>query len=375
MRIITLSKCLEFEHINLVAGRSYVATEKHEEQLATLGAVKHSVPVEAQLRMYKGENLNGKTLLTWRTGGIGDILMLSPALAELKLKYPFATIKAGSMFPQPFENHPAIHRSFQMPFDAEELDRADYHLHYQGLLESGTEAGKTTPAVDLFMQAMGINPAEVPPARKRPVIKLSAKEFEWVAKTKAALKIKDHLVAGIQAEASSPIRKFPKEKMQVIAHTLVSEGFKVIVVGGPDQKPLYDYLKANGNPENIIDGTRFSIRQSLILASIYDLIIAPDSFLVQVGAAYNIPTIGLYGPFPSKIRMQYHTRSIGLDARVVCSPCCIHDFKPCVKGFPSPCFTQISEKDILEACDYLMFPKLNRHFKCLVPELTPCPQK
>ena len=39
-------------------------------------------------RPYSGEDLTDKTLLIWRTGGIGDLLFIQPNLVYLKNKYP-----------------------------------------------------------------------------------------------------------------------------------------------------------------------------------------------------------------------------------------------------------------------------------------------
>ena len=39
-------------------------------------------------REYNGESLDGKTILIWRNGGIGDIIFIQPIMRYLKFKYP-----------------------------------------------------------------------------------------------------------------------------------------------------------------------------------------------------------------------------------------------------------------------------------------------
>jgi len=99
------------------------------------------------------------------------------------------------------------------------------------------------------------------------------------------------------------------------------------------------------------------------MATRYDLIMSPDTFMVQVAGALEKPLVGLYGPFPSEVRMKYFKNAIGLDPSVVCSPCYKHDFRSCVKGHPSPCFTQVKPEDVLQAIDYLKFENTGNHFK------------
>jgi hypothetical protein len=60
--------------------------------------------------------------------------------------------------------------------------------------------------------------------------------------------------------------------------------------------------------------------------------------------------------------MKYFRNAIGLDTAVTCSPCFKHDFRACIKGFPSPCFSLVSVEDVLQAADYLKHKFTGRHF-------------
>jgi hypothetical protein len=91
--------------------------------------------------------------------------------------------------------------------------------------------------------------------------------------------------------------------------------------------------------------------------------------MIQVAGALGTPLVGLYGPFPSEVRMKYFKNAIGLDPSAVCTPCFKHDFRGCIKGFPSPCFTLITVEDVLQAVDYLKFKFTGQHFKYVAPLL------
>jgi hypothetical protein len=91
--------------------------------------------------------------------------------------------------------------------------------------------------------------------------------------------------------------------------------------------------------------------------------------MVQTAGALEKPLIGIYGPFPSEVRMKYFKNAIGLDSKVVCAPCYKHDFRTCIKGFPSPCFSLIDAEDILQAVDYQRNKFYGGHFNYLNPLL------
>jgi len=86
--------------------------------------------------------------------------------------------------------------------------------------------------------------------------------------------------------------------------------------------------------------------------------IAPDSMFIHIAGAFNIPVIGIYGPFHSETRMKYLKNSVGIDMEVGCSPCYLHGHQSCPKGDPSPCFSIVTPEIILEA-----FNKLEENMK------------
>jgi hypothetical protein len=250
-----------------------------------------------------------------------------------------------------------------MPFDAKLLNDVDYHLFFQGIIESSSEQSKRLHATDMFFSYFGIDSIQLPAEDKVPRLFFKKDEMDWLKLLLDKWGIKDnHYVIGIQMETSSPVRNFPKEKFKPIIDLLVQEENTRIVLVGGDQQDMIGQFYKGGNP-NIIVATKQTPRQAMVMANRFNLIIAPDSFMIQTAGALDKPLIGLYGPFPSEVRMKYFKNAIGLDTSVVCAPCFRHDFRPCIKGHPSPCFTQISVDDVLQAADYLKFKFTGQHFK------------
>lgn len=376
MRIVEILKDFENAGVSFKAGKSFVMAEDVEQQFRNIfgGNMGMSYPVEKMYRPYKGEDLTGKKLMSWRTGGLGDVTWVGTVLQYIKKKYPTCTLKFASACKQSLENMPGI-ELYDMPFDAQLLNDADWHLQYQGIIEAGSSESKKTHAVDMFFSYFGIDSTHLPAEDKRLKLYYTQAEMDWMSKTFKDMGVKsDDYVIGVQMETSSPLRNYPKEKLKACVDTLAREpNVKIVMIGSGQHDILAQWYKG-GNP-NIIEATKFSVRESMVLAVRYNLIMAPDSFMIQIAGALDKPLIGLYGPFPSEVRMKYFKNAVGLDPDVACSPCYKHDFRACIRGFPSPCFTQTSVEEVLQAADYLKFKFTGQHFNFMatllqVPDLS-----
>jgi len=371
MRVVEVTKNFTNEGKKFEANKKYVMAEDIEGNFRTVSGdcLGMSYPIESVYRQYKGEDLSGKRLMCWRTGGIGDIFFLNPVLRWLKKKYPTCFLRVASGCKQPLENVPEINEIYDMPFDAKHLNDVDYHLMFQGIIEGESAQSKRTHAVDMFFSYFSIDSIQFPAEDKVPRLFFTKEEMSWLDQTVKSMGIQEnHYVIGIQMETSAPIRNYPKEKMKAIIDIIAQEeNTKVVLIGTEQHNLIANFFR--GNSPNIILATKFNVRQSITLTNRYDLVISPDSFMIQAAGALDKPCVGIYGPFPSEVRMKYFKNSIGLDPSVVCSPCYKHDFRGCIKGNPSPCFSQLNIEAVLEAADYLRMKFTGRHFKYMIPLL------
>ncbi len=377
MRRVEIIETFTHSGTDFEKDNSYIMAEDIESQYRSLYKEKvgMSYPVETVYKPYKGEDLTGKKIIAWRTGGIGDMMFLSPVFRYLKSKYKDCFIRVATGCKQPLECLPEIDELYDMPFNAKLLEDMDYHLFFQGIIEGSSDVSKTTHAVDMFFSYFNIDSTHFPIEEKRPRLFFKKEETEWCEKTLTNLKInKNDYVVGIQMETSAPLRNYPKENMKAVVDALIKEdNVKIVLIGAEHHNVIGHYLR--GNNEKIHIATGYNVRESIILATRYNLIISPDTFMIQVAGALEKPLIGIYGPFPSEVRMKYFKNAIGLDPSVVCSPCFKHDFRACVKGHPSPCFSLITPQDILEAVDHMKFKFTGKHFKYMddvlrVPDLS-----
>ena len=369
MRMVEIIKSFSRNGMEFKQGRKYVLAEDSESQLRSVAGegLGLSYPIEMIYRPYQGQDLTGKRLMCWRTGGIGDMFFLIPVLRHLKKKYPGCFLRVASGCKQPLENLPEIDQLYDMPFDSALLEDVDFHLMFQGIIESSNDKSKNTHAVDMFFNYFQIDSIQMPDEDKRPHLAFTKNETTWMEETCQKMGLaKDDYVIGMQLETSAPLRNFPKDKTKAIVDILAREpGVKLVLIGTDQQGPLASFYK--GNYPNVLTALNFNVRQSIVLANRYDMIVAPDSFMIQVAGALGKPLVGLYGPFASDVRMKYFKNAIGVEPRVVCAPCFKHDFRGCIKGYPSPCFTQVSMEDVLQAIDFLRFKAIKKHFGYMTP--------
>lgn len=351
---------------SLHPGKQYLVSDLILQQLSYMmpeHIAKDTVPLERVYKPYNGENLNGKTLLVWRHGGIGDLLFMMVPLRLLKVKYPECKIAValGGKYLDLYKHIPYVDEVYQLPFDIELLDIADYHLHFEQIIE-GNPRAEYVNAYDLFLERFGFNPEEIPASEKIADIFLNDREIEWAENEIKKHNIKeDDILIGIQLAASSPIRTFPDDKTSSIAQRIVSNdpNGKVILFGSPAQLSIGNGIKETLPAElknRMIVGPHegYTLRQSIAIARHCDIMVAPDSAMIHIAGALRVPIIGLYGPFPAQLRMRDYYNALALNACPPCAPCFTHDHDPCAKGSPSPCFSLIEVEQVMFAIELLL---------------------
>ena len=365
MRIVEVTRTFNKNGVDFKQGHRYVMAEDAESQWRSIAAEHFgmSYPIDSVYRKYDGSDLTNKKLMAFRTGGIGDMFFLIPVLQHLKKRYPGCFLRIASGCKQPLENLPEIDELYGMPFDAALLEDMDYHLMFQGIIEGESEESKRVHAVDMFFKYFNIDSIGFPDEEKRPKLFFTEAELAWNRKTISQMNISDSdYVIGIQLETSAPLRNYPKDKLKIVIDILAKEpDVKIVLIGSQQQAPLAQFFK--GGYHNVITACNFDVRQSIILANRYNILVSPDTFMIQTAGALEKPLVGLYGPFPSEVRMKYFKNAISLEPRVVCSPCYKHDFRACIKGHPSPCFSLIKTEDVLQAIDFLKKKFTGRHFE------------
>jgi len=337
----------------------YQALERDRAGIICL--IPHQYTFSSIYKPYCGQDLNGKTLVVWRSGGIGDLLFCQPGLRYLKTKYPTCKIifATSIMYIEMLKKWNFIDRVETFPMDLEIFKNADYHLTFEGVIERCLEAKKTN-AYKLFTRWMGIT--EIDDSNLIPQLKIEDRDIEKIVidyLSKRQMAKREYIV--VQVRASSPIRTPSSRVWKEILVRLVNDNQRLILTDLPDRQTevskLIDFLFTENQKRRVFNFSPISknINYSIFLAKYAKLVIAPDSSMIHIAAGVNTPVFGIYGPFPGKLRMETYRNAdwIEPEKSMICShggnQCFIHGHMPCsasrplgtnlyIDRGPSPCF-------------------------------------
>lgn len=317
---------------------------------------------------YRGENLDGKSLFCFRTGGIGDLLFITTALRQVKRRFPSARLILGcnSVYGTILDSKGDGFELIHMPLQKRMMDQYDHILFFQGIIEGNPHAEEKN-AYDLLKEAFFLEKLEDP---------LPRVHIEEKARTRASHFIKNAggkgYRIGLQVAPSLLVRAVPPQVF-IDFITGLNDAFTVFMVGAENQLKEIDFIidhLPQQKRKQAVNASRHlpTLVEAAALIGEMDLVIGPDSSMLHVAAAHRKPLVGLYGPFHSSLRLKYYQNAIGLDAMTLCefgrgpySSCFEHGEGPCPLArktgqFYSPCMMFFMPKHIYQAMRRLGFP-------------------
>jgi len=354
-----------FKKQNLIKKKKYVMSlgvysQLHYEINRDVRILKPTKPLFKNIyKPYLGQNLNGKTLLVWRTGGIGDLLFINPNLRFLKEKYPDCTIKfaCGPQYQSMVETWDFVDKVLDLPFNIQQVIMADYHAMFEGVIER-CEAAEKENAYRLFTKWLNINlPDELLIPKQEPR-EDKVKECYEILDREWGLKGNDFIL--LQLRASSPIRTPRPEFSQNLINLLTDRGHNVVITDGPHKYQAIEDLVMNfvKDKNKVFNFANFSktLDYTIALTSLAKVVVSTDSALIHVAQSLGIPAFGIYGPFLGRIRLETYKNVDWIDAPKNCCPCFLHGHMPCKHSkdnYPT-CFDTIDLRDVVNRVEKLM---------------------
>ena len=249
----------------------------------------------------KIDKLN-KCLIKRNIGGIGDWLMLTPALKSLANKFDIYLEIPKKDYPV-FENNPAISGILSTEMKDTDFikifDISDYEFNYEQVYQPTI----TKPKQELFANALKVDLESVVP-----VLKITKKEKKWAEKYLKPFENKKILV--IAPKSANPTRDWPLDKWKTLINRIKKLNYTIIIAN----KTL------NWDDEDLIFFNNQSLRNLFALVSKATFVISNDSGLSHIAAAFNIPSFTIFGPTDPKIRCVY-PKSYFTRLDLPCSPC------------------------------------------------------
>lgn len=266
-----------------------------------------------------------KILITRAMGGIGDLLMMTPAFHALKKRYA------------KHEIHLAIPKRYFPIFEGNKdvkliniEDEFFSHITYKkwynftdcpaARVESRTSPRVKKSRIRIFANAIGIKHFRYLKMNKTPRYFLSDEENVFANEYLKNMQLENKSFIGVQLHSDETYRDFPLMEQLV---KKISENYKVLVF---DSEPIIGF-----NFENVIKVQSMPIRKAFAIASKCDAIVAPDSSFIHFAAAFQIPTLALFGPIDGKVRTMHYPNCKHINSKDLfgCLPCWRNESIPC----------------------------------------------
>lgn len=103
-------------------------------------------------------------------------------------------------------------------------------------------------------------------------------------------------IASISVSAGHPSKAYPAEHWKEVATALMREGFQVVMLGGPTDRPV----EAPGAIDMV---RKLSLDQTMAVVAHSAIHLAADTGTGHMAAAYGVPVVSIFGPMdPRKFR-------------------------------------------------------------------------
>ena len=268
-----------------------------------------------------------------RVGGIGDILMTTPALREVKRRNPACRITYYAGFPDVLRGLEYIDEV--RPF-GERPPQAMVFLEGRGPFRRHL--------AHVFADQLGVEIPDVRPDCKVDPAAVDRWKLHWGDRTGPVV------IVNRRCNTATPNKDWQDESWVEAIHSLCGSGAIVAEIGLP---------AADANPircpgyEDYRGRTTLADLPAMIAAA--DLHVGPSSAPHHMAAAFGKPTVVIYGGFEDPAGTAYDG-NVNLFTRLPCSPCWL--WTPC--PYDRECLRRIKPNDVVRAAFSLWTGRLSR---------------
>lgn len=323
------------------------------------------------------------SLLLIRPGGIGDAVLLAPAIHSLKKNYPMIHISvlaekrnAGvySLIPgvdkllcydRPQELLQALRCNYDVVIDTEQWHRLSAVV--ARLIAAPVKIGfDTNERLRMFthripyshddyestsfahlLVPLGIGHEGVEMADPFLSVPHSA------SITAAALlePLHDQPFVTVFPGASITERRWGAERFRRVAELLSTFGFRTVVVGGKEDLQQGDEIVGGGSGLNLAGLTTLAETAAVIQRS--SLLLSGDSGVLHVAVGLGVPTVSLFGPGRSNKWAPQGSKHVVINKELSCSPCTTFGNTPTCPIY-ARCMREITVDEVFNAVTILL---------------------
>lgn len=333
MNVLTLEQRVEISPRDILEPGEYISSDmvSHQLLLMTGGGKMEALTGMRPWSKAPLESgaLDEKRILFQRIGGFGDLILLTPVLREVKRRWPTCHVGVSCMshYSVVLAGLPFVDEILPFPVLKSVADTYDAWVFYENAIEKNPLA-EELHMTDLFARIAGIDKIEnlLPEYRVKPTEAIWANE--------AYPRFNGTRRATVQVGTSGRCRRYPL--IGDVCAMLTNLGWEVMLLGVPGEVPE---LKGKRLPAGLVNLTEsgLTFRQSCAVMNTSDCFIGSDSAILHVAGALAIPAVGLYGPFPYKLRTAYAPTTYSFQGVGKCAPCFHHELGTMRNPFPEHC--------------------------------------
>ncbi len=140
----------------------------------------------------------------------------------------------------------------------------------------------------------------------------------------------DRLV-GVHPGAAWATKRWLPERFSELCRRLAADGFKPVIVGGPDDAGLGAEIARAGGAADLTGRT--DLGELSALMGLLSLFVTNDSGPMHLAAAAGVPVVAVFGATTRELGFfPYGPRHRVLEAELSCRPCGLHGARACPEG-------------------------------------------
>ena len=267
-----------------------------------------------------------------RDSGIGDVLMLTPALRELKRVNPALHLRFYTNFPELVRGLPYIDEV--LPYASAPPDRI--FVEYTDLVPSPVHIAR------LMGDRLGVDVTNT-----QPDCVVDQALVEHYRSTWTALPA-PRIVVLRRASRFTPNKDWPDAHWEETINELSQFGSVIELGSGRNDNPA----TSSGNYLDLRDRT--SVAEMVAVVAVADIYVGPVSGPAHIAAAVHTPGVVIIGGYEHPVNAHY-AGNIELYTQLPCSPCWLRD--PC--PYDLKCLRSISVADVRRAVEAIWTARAN----------------
>lgn len=323
------------------------------------------------------QNRKSASFLVIRPGGIGDAVLLIPAIQALKQEYPNAIIdvlaekrnysafrlcpqiNAILLYDKPMQLLKALRNKYDVVIDTEQWHRLSAVVSRMSI--AAVSVGFSTNErkclfthqvpyshddyeVESFMHLLTPLAVSVSRDLRIPFLSVPGSARE---KSKSLLgSLVDNKFIVIFPGASIPERRWGVGKFEAVARLLSEAGYPIVVVGGAGDDADGEAIVAGKNGLNLAG--KCSLAETAAVIEHCAVLISGDSGVLHIGVGLDIPTVSMFGPGIARKWAPRGKKHIVINKHLSCSPCTKFGYTPKCP-IKAKCLRDISVEEVIEA--------------------------